>query len=398
MSNPTASGLLGLDRKAMEEERLRRNALKRTADQAAISNDERPHKMAGTLPRSNAVPPTSAKPSKVTLSGNNNLSPSGSARPQPSHHVASKDSKIEYPRGAVKKTWAFGHERANDIKIEEVLQRSSLTTAVISSWQWDFDWLLTKIDHQKTKTIFVMEAKTPAEKDRLRGEFKGLEKVVRLCFPPMSNNMFARMHSKLMLLFHPSHLRIVIPSANPVRHDWGEGGVIENTVFLIDLPRHAQNDLGTQKTLFQKEFLHFLDAMELPKDVIEGIHSFDFSNTTDLAFIHSIPGSYNHSTNPSGLACLSTSVKLLNLTTPPGKQLEVDFASASVGSLDKTQIAQFCTSLRGLDPREPHEGMTGKASSGSRSTIDPPRSDSFRLIYPSEETVNHSKDGPNVRI
>jgi hypothetical protein len=36
------------------------------------------------------------------------------------------------------------------------------------------------------------------------------------------------MHSKLMLLFHPDHLRIVVPSANLVPYDWGESGVMEN--------------------------------------------------------------------------------------------------------------------------------------------------------------------------
>jgi Tyrosyl-DNA phosphodiesterase len=36
------------------------------------------------------------------------------------------------------------------------------------------------------------------------------------------------MHSKLMLLFHAEYLRIAVPSANLVRYDWGEIGVIEN--------------------------------------------------------------------------------------------------------------------------------------------------------------------------
>ena len=36
------------------------------------------------------------------------------------------------------------------------------------------------------------------------------------------------MHSKLMLLFHPNYLRIVVPSANLVPYDWGEVGVMEN--------------------------------------------------------------------------------------------------------------------------------------------------------------------------
>jgi hypothetical protein len=33
------------------------------------------------------------------------------------------------------------------------------------------------------------------------------------------------MHSKLQLLSHPTHLRVVVPSANLVPYDWGETGV-----------------------------------------------------------------------------------------------------------------------------------------------------------------------------
>lgn len=51
---------------------------------------------------------------------------------------------------------------------------------------------------------------------------------IRLCFPPMEGEVNC-MHSKLMLLFHPNHLRIVIPTANLDPFDWGEkGGVMEN--------------------------------------------------------------------------------------------------------------------------------------------------------------------------
>ena len=42
------------------------------------------------------------------------------------------------------------------------------------------------------------------------------------------------MHSKLQLLSHSSHLRIVVPSANLVPYDWGEqGGIMENVSTLI---------------------------------------------------------------------------------------------------------------------------------------------------------------------
>ncbi len=69
---------------------------------------------------------------------------------------------LQYPRGAIKKTWAFGQERGGDIKIEEVLRKQDLNIAVLSAFQWDVEWLLTKIDMAKTKMIFVMQAKEEA--------------------------------------------------------------------------------------------------------------------------------------------------------------------------------------------------------------------------------------------
>jgi hypothetical protein len=69
---------------------------------------------------------------------------------------------VQYPDGVVKKTWAFGHARAHDIKIEEVLQKQDLTSAVLSSFMWDVDWVFSKLNRDKTKVIFVMQAKDEA--------------------------------------------------------------------------------------------------------------------------------------------------------------------------------------------------------------------------------------------
>lgn len=51
---------------------------------------------------------------------------------------------------------------------------------------------------------------------------------LRLCFPPMPGQVNC-MHSKLMLIFHPEYVRIVVPTANLTPYDWGEkGGIMEN--------------------------------------------------------------------------------------------------------------------------------------------------------------------------
>ena len=37
-----------------------------------------------------------------------------------------------------------------------------------------------------------------------------------------------------MLLSYPTHLRVVVPSANLVPYDWGETGIMENVSLLRD--------------------------------------------------------------------------------------------------------------------------------------------------------------------
>lgn len=52
-----------------------------------------------------------------------------------------------------------------------------------------------------------------------------------LCFPPMEGQVNC-MHSKLMLLFHPEYVRIVVPTANLTSTDWGENNLMENASAL----------------------------------------------------------------------------------------------------------------------------------------------------------------------
>lgn len=69
---------------------------------------------------------------------------------------------IQFPHGVVKKTWADGFPREDDIKIEEVLQHSTLQHAVLSAFQVEPDWVISKL-LRTTKVIWVLQAKTEAE-------------------------------------------------------------------------------------------------------------------------------------------------------------------------------------------------------------------------------------------
>ena len=199
-------GVLGLDRKQMEQERLGR---KRKA------------------------PSISPPPARKIASGKSDIAPVQAKETKMSLQSSTVirgplDAKVEgssFPLGTVKKTWAFGHQRkADDIKLEEVLEKNTLNLAVLSSFQWDMDWLLAKMDIKRTHITLIMQAKDLATQQQYRRETVMMPNL-RLCFPSMEGQINC-MHSKLMLLSHPNRLRVVVPTANLVPYDWGETGIV----------------------------------------------------------------------------------------------------------------------------------------------------------------------------
>lgn len=148
-----STGLAGIDRKAMEEERLKRLALKRgTAPDVELERATKVQKVEGG-PTTRQMKRSTSGP---TISSSDASKPPA---PKPSDFRTNDQRGIQYPHGAFKRTWVLGQDRKNDIKIEEVLQKHDLKTAVLSAFQWDLEWVFSKLDVSKTKLVLVMEAK-----------------------------------------------------------------------------------------------------------------------------------------------------------------------------------------------------------------------------------------------
>ncbi|KAJ0116542.1 hypothetical protein J7T55_007522 [Diaporthe amygdali] len=232
-SSAGGMSMLGIDRKAMEEERLAR-LKKRKAGPTNLNTHD------GREPE---LPPAQRPRLMNDLAGQRSGRPGMSQPALPtapsslnSNSSASKgvsEAGLPYAQGIVLRTWALGYARRDDdITIEEVLQKDILELAVLSSFQWDDEWLMRKLNLKKTKVLLIAYAEDEDTKASMRNNVP--KDVIRFCFPPMERGC---MHSKLMLLKYPKYLRIVVPTGNLVPYDWGETGVMENMVFVIDLPR-----------------------------------------------------------------------------------------------------------------------------------------------------------------
>jgi hypothetical protein len=122
-------GSFQLDRKRMEEERLQRLAKRRRPD----SDDDVIE-----------VPP-SKKSTQM-------------------HATSPLETKVPFPNGTIKRTWARGYPRmSDDIKVEEVFQKDKLLLAVLSSFQWDEEWIMSKLNLNKTKVLLMAFASDDAQ-------------------------------------------------------------------------------------------------------------------------------------------------------------------------------------------------------------------------------------------
>ena len=420
-----ASGVAGIDRKAMEEERLARLARKRerSVSPPALKGSRKAPK----IQENTTVLPSGAmlrtfttlvdqdqrgRKSETANSANQQLrSPqSKSAVKQEPTDDEAVDSKpglqgsLQYPHGVVKKTWAYGFERTgDDIKLEELLEPLTLRTAVLSAFQWDTDWVVSKLKippEGQTKCIFVMQAKEEEQRQEMMKNTEEARSFLRLCFPPMDGQIHC-MHSKLMLLFHPNKLRVAIPTANLLNFDWGETGVMENSVFTIDLPRLPDGGKAKAEDLspFAEEMLHYLEMQELDEDVRNGVLNFDFSATQGMMFVHTAGGVHTGvNVERTGLLGLARAVRKLNLQTE--KVLEIDFAASSIGSLNDEQLQKFHAAARGQDLVEREKQLKSQAKANFfNSAAKKPLSESsriqdkMRIYFPTEDTVTNSIAG-----
>ncbi|KAG9241786.1 tyrosyl-DNA phosphodiesterase-domain-containing protein [Calycina marina] len=383
-----SGGLIGIDRKQMEWERLERAKLK-ASQQAPLSEFEGQQKRKISPDTTKSLENRRVK-SKAFISISSTVA---------SQVASFNDQKklgalgVQFPDGVVKKTWVYGCPREDDIKIEEVLQNADLEIAVLSAFQIDPGWIRSKLS-QSTKVVWVLQARTEEEKANMRSQ---APPEYQFCFPSMEGQINC-MHSKLQLLAHPTHLRVVVPSANLVPYDWGETGVMENIVFIIDLPRLPAGSLVAAEDLtdFGKELRYFLDAQGMKSSILNSLLKFDFSRTKKLAFVHSIGGSHsNDSWRRTGYCGLGSAIRSLGLQTDD--PVDIELVTASIGNLNDSMIRALYLAAQGDSGVTEYGWRLNKCAKTALTTgedvVLKDAKDRFRIYFPTRDTVAQSKGG-----
>ncbi|KAI9826233.1 MAG: hypothetical protein M1819_007400 [Sarea resinae] len=438
----TSYGISGLDRKRDEEQRLARKRLVSISPPSLGSEERRPSKAQrkdspqfinladssdDEKSREDSNVAKHFRISGGTAIGADNAATADNKRSVPKAHLppnpgrlsaedlatfqndtfqqSSSFNELEYPRGIIKQTWALGYARHDDIKIEEVLHRKDLNIAVFSSFQWDVGWLMRKLDRPRTRLIFVMQAKEEAVVCPLQFQLYAMAHTTRRNNSISQRPEIYQTYAYAFRRWMDNYLRIVVPTANLVPYDWGETGIMENTVYLIDLPRLAESERAKRKlTFFGEELLHFLEAEGLQEDVLQGVLKFDFSQTSHLAFVHTIGGSHTRDDRTrTGYCGLGRAILKLGLDCKA--PIQVDFVASSIGAVNEGFLKQIYLAAQGDDGSIEYNyrvNTSAKAKSSS-DWIEASRvmrkteewvKNNFRVYFPSMETVERSKGGP----
>lgn len=310
----TAASALPIDRKQLEKERLERQ-------------QQRQHK-----DLSSPIEPASFYSSGERAVAAETIPAAATQKPAPSTKKPdAAPSELPFAGGVVRKTWAGTGDppAADEIAIEQILDKEALRLGVFSAFQYDYEFLFRRLPLHRFKTdckiVLIMQGKDPIEKQMRLSQVGGLTGV-NIVFPKMDGNVNC-MHAKIMLLWQSrggrEWLRVAVGTGNMVDYDWGlMGGLMENMWWIIDLPK--LETLNPEQTPFMREMLYFLGKMGVKDDVLAKIVEYDFSGTEGIGFVHTVGGThFGEDAQRTGFCGLAETVKELGLSG--GKGVELDY-------------------------------------------------------------------------
>lgn len=479
-----AFGLLGLDRATMEAARLLRLKRKREAEATAATSDSKGYYTVPTangstrtisLAREISPPPKRSKGTNEVVK--DGLKPITTLEREAADYqilarsMANASSSTErvnivppptpcyYPMPALLRT--HSPLEANTSNTAPLLPTTTfstlvanptaglatnLTSALLSSFTTDFDFILPLLNARSTIFVFILHATSTAHERELQSSFSEID-TVRLVFPKAIGGYggSGTMHSKFGALFYgpePSGVwkhgrcRLIVPTGNLVSYDWGQNGSIsahappqarenakkniENLVWVVDLPMLAPSVPPPGETYFQKGLMAYIKAHDtMPKAVIQKFGKLDFSATKGIGWVCSQAG-FHYPQDPDtkgwgaragvgmGLYDLSKTVRDLGLAAKEDEEVQVEFLTSSLGSLTAPWLAILYDAVSGRLVSSEKRPATADVKEKKRAAVTTPvmpamkasnitasAAHNLRIYYPSRETVKNSLPGPD---
>ncbi|KAJ2731315.1 hypothetical protein IW152_004620 [Coemansia sp. BCRC 34962] len=261
-------------------------------------------------------------------------------------HKRQATVELPFPDGAVRLTRMEGEKEnlAEAMTLSDILQKSRLRKALLSTYVLDLDWLLRHFD-SSTKLVIVKSYDPKVEQ---RGVYQSEGGRITLVNPEFANQGYPMMHSKIMLLFYDDYMRFVVSSANLFDIDWT---VLQNIVFIQDMPYTSVAVSGG----FTEELAGSLRDISVPEAVVEQLKFVDFSRVK-IHIVTSVPtavGRGQFHMDSYGLDRLSKVAKMMRnpeLNESEAYDMTLFCYGSSMGRLTSAYLRNFYSHAMGSTP------------------------------------------------
>ncbi|GAA5918771.1 hypothetical protein JCM6882_006806 [Rhodosporidiobolus microsporus] len=412
-----AASRADLERERLERQRMREasgaapagaGAAGRTTSSYGVSSNKRARiATLSDLPQDDGAPPPStstSSSSSAPSSSSSRIATLGSLGGSSSSSIssASSSSSSKAPQrfwqGAIKRVTNAWHPDPDAWSFDDLIgPKSTLDAAVVSAYCLEPEWV---VSHFPTETplLLVMQGPDGGSGELLQCKLK-FNTYIQLVADRKPFQYNGCMHTKLMIYYHSTFVRIVIPTANAVPYDWD---TMDNAFFVQDFPlRHPPPDAASEAderspftnpthTDFSKRFFQVAYNLGVPKKFLLVSRLYDFSASGDVRLVQSMQGKWSLLPDPpdpndkdalpkpaeahkgGGLCALAKAVSSFQFA--PGGRWEIECTGSSLGQLSSSWLSQFYAACKGVSPLSYFPGRrdtkTGKVL--SKGSANPP--------------------------
>ncbi|GAA6000898.1 hypothetical protein JCM10207_004710 [Rhodosporidiobolus poonsookiae] len=414
-SGPTAStsSSSGASRADMERERLARQR-KREENGTATTVKPRTTGDSGSSKRAKVATLANLAQDNVGLSplphnGASYSSPGALANlfsniPH-SSSSSSQSSKLDerFWSGAIKRVACKYHPDPTSFAFGELIGPSStLQLAIVGAFCLDPAWV---VPHFPEDTPLLLL--TPGKPNDPTFSVCDLKSKTFRAIPDNKiNGQHGNMHTKVMVYYHPTFVRIVIPTANAVPYDWS---TIDNAFYVHDFPLQSRPLSPSEDpsplnnpthTEFSRRFFAILQNLNVPKRFLVNSRAYDFSSSSDIRLVWSTQGRYEFRDErevrkSGGLGSLARGVESFNFA--PGGRWEIEVTGSSIGKYTTKWLCQFYAACLGI---EPISYFTRRGKELPPANVVPTQPERgpiklpLKIVFPTEDELVNSYMGP----
>ncbi|PIA13366.1 phospholipase D/nuclease [Coemansia reversa NRRL 1564] len=265
------------------------------------------------------------------------------------------NAKLKYPDGAVLitrlKDTSDNHK--NSVSFSELLDAAELTEALLTTFTIEMDWLLSHFQPDTKLTLIADQRQLSKKMEDNKQQQLLKQYAVRMVTPEFIIPEVQIMHTKLMLLFYPRNLRLVVSSANLVEDEWT---ILQNSVFVQDFPLDIHQTFVANK--FSKDLAYSLHDLSVPFAIIARLNNVNFAKAK-VSIVSSVPTgnkTLRQHMNMDSYGMLRLAKIIDNPKKIDDNNLEFEpcvrlyCVGSSLGNMDIDWLRDFYLCAHGVDP------------------------------------------------